>query len=65
MFGGVVVALRYPILLAWIAAAVAATLYMPTLTASGGLGGLIPAGSPATKAEVDEGPRRPVMPQRL
>jgi len=27
MFGGVVVALRYPILLAWIAAALAATLY--------------------------------------
>ena len=53
MFGGVVVALRYPILLAWIAAAVAATLYMPSLTSSGGLGGLVPPGSPAAKAEVD------------
>jgi putative drug exporter of the RND superfamily len=53
MFGGVVVALRYPILLAWIAAAVAASLYLPGITSSGGLGGLIPAGSPAAKAEVD------------
>ncbi len=53
MFGGVVVALRYPILLAWIAAAAAVTLYMPALTTSGGLGGLIPAGSPAAKAEAD------------
>ena len=53
MFGGVVVALRYPILLAWIATAVAATLYLPALTSSGGLGGLIPSGSPAARAEVD------------
>jgi RND superfamily putative drug exporter len=53
MFGGVVVALRYPILLAWVAAAVAATLYLPALSSSGGLGGLIPAGSPAAKAEID------------
>jgi putative drug exporter of the RND superfamily len=53
MFCGVVVALRYPILLAWIAAAVAATLYLPALATSGGLGGLIPAGSPAAKAEAD------------
>jgi putative drug exporter of the RND superfamily len=53
MFGGVVVALRYPILLAWLAAAVAATVYLPALTSSGSLAGLIPAGSPAAKAEAD------------
>jgi uncharacterized membrane protein YdfJ with MMPL/SSD domain len=41
----VVVAARYLILLAWVAAAVAATLYLPPLTASSNIGGLIPSGA--------------------
>ena len=49
----VVVAGRYLILLAWIAAAVAATLYLPPLTASGDINGLIPPGAPALRAEYD------------
>ncbi len=49
----VIVAGRYLILLAWIAAAVAVTLYLPPLTASDGVGGLIPSGAPALRAEYD------------
>ena len=49
----VVTALRYPLLLAWIAAAVGASLYLPSLGEPGGLGGLIPSGSPAIRAEYD------------
>jgi putative drug exporter of the RND superfamily len=50
---GVIVAARYVILLAWIAAAAAATLYLPPLTASGNVNGLIPPGAPALRAEYD------------
>jgi RND superfamily putative drug exporter len=49
----VVVAGRSLILLAWIAAAVAATLYLPPLTATSAIGGLIPPGAPALRAEYD------------
>jgi putative drug exporter of the RND superfamily len=49
----VMVAGRYLIVLAWIAAAVAVTLYLPSLTASNGVSGLIPSGAPALRAEYD------------
>jgi putative drug exporter of the RND superfamily len=49
----IVVAGRYLILLAWIAAAVAVTRYLPPLTAASGVGGLIPSGAPALRAEYD------------
>ena len=52
-FAAVVVAARWLILLAWIAAAGAATLYLPPLTASSALGGLIPQNAPALRAEYD------------
>lgn len=48
-----VTALRYPILLAWIAAAVGATLYLPSLGTSGSIDALIPSGAPAVRAEYD------------
>jgi RND superfamily putative drug exporter len=47
----VVVAVRHVILLAWLAAAAAATFYLPPLTASSGVGGLIPPSAPALQAE--------------
>ncbi len=49
----VIVAARYLILLGWIAVAVAVTLYLPPLAASSGVGGLIPSGAPALRAEYD------------
>jgi len=49
----VVTALRYPLLLAWIAAAAAAWLYLPSLAEPTGIGGLIPQNSPAIRAEYD------------
>jgi RND superfamily putative drug exporter len=49
----VVVAARFLILGAWVVAAVAATLYLPPLTASSAIGGLIPSGAPALRAEYD------------
>jgi putative drug exporter of the RND superfamily len=49
----ITVAARYLILLGWIAAAVAVTLYLPPLAASSGVGGLIPSGAPALRAEYD------------
>ena len=49
----VVVAARFLILGAWIVAAAAATLYLPPLTASSAIGGLIPSGAPALRAEHD------------
>ena len=49
----VIVAGRYLILLAWIAAAVAVTRYLPPLAAASGVGGLIPSGAPAVRAEYD------------
>jgi RND superfamily putative drug exporter len=48
-----VVAARWLILLAWIAAAVAVTVYLPPLTASNAIGGLIPQNAPALRAEYD------------
>jgi RND superfamily putative drug exporter len=49
----VVTTLRYPLLLAWIAAAIGASLYLPSLAGSSGIGGLIPPGSAAVRAEYD------------
>jgi putative drug exporter of the RND superfamily len=49
----VVTALRFPILLAWIAAAVAATVYLPPIATSGNIDTLIPKDAPAIRAEVD------------
>jgi putative drug exporter of the RND superfamily len=49
----VVTVLRFPILLAWIGAAAAATLYLPGLAAGGGIGDLIPQGAPAVQASYD------------
>ncbi len=52
-YAAVVVALRYPILLAWAAVVVAAVLYLPALAPSdGGTGNLLPANSPALQTEV-------------
>jgi putative drug exporter of the RND superfamily len=51
--GALIVAFQLPILLAWIGAAVAATVYLPAIPSSGGIGGLIPANTPAVRAEVD------------
>ena len=52
-FAVVVVALRFPIVIGWIAAAVAATFFLPGIAASGAIGGLIPPDSPALRAEAD------------
>ena len=49
----VVTTLRFPILLAWIAAAVAATVYLPAIATSGNIDTLIPKDAPAVRAEVD------------
>jgi RND superfamily putative drug exporter len=50
-FAYLVVGLRFPLLLAWAAAAVVAVLLLPQLSSSGGLNNLIPAGSPALRAD--------------
>ncbi len=50
-FAYLVVGLRFPLLLAWAAAAVVAVLLLPPLSSSGGLNNLIPAGSPALRAD--------------
>jgi RND superfamily putative drug exporter len=50
---GLVVAARWLILLAWTGAAVAVTVYLPPLTASNAIGGLIPQNAPALRAEYD------------
>jgi hypothetical protein len=44
-FGYLMVGLRFPIILGWAAAVVAAVLLLPPLPTSGGLADLIPAGS--------------------
>lgn len=49
----VAVSLRYPILFGWIAAALLAVIFVPSLTTSGGVGGLVPPGSAAVRAERD------------
>jgi RND superfamily putative drug exporter len=50
-FGYLIVGLRFPIILAWAAAVVAAVMLLPPLPTSGGLSDLIPAGSPAAQAD--------------
>ncbi|HTR94267.1 MAG TPA: hypothetical protein VMI73_21230 [Trebonia sp.] len=50
-FAYLVVGLRFPLLLAWAAAAVVAMLLLPPLPSSGGLNNLIPAGSPALRSD--------------
>jgi RND superfamily putative drug exporter len=50
-FGYLIVGLRFPIILAWAAAVVAAVLLLPPLPSSGGLSDLIPAGSAAAQAD--------------
>ena len=53
VFAAFVVAFRIPILVGWIAAAVLATPFLPALSASGSLGGLVSGNSPAVRAEMD------------
>ena len=52
-FAYLVVGLRFPLILGWAAAVVAAVLFLPPLPSSGGLPNLIPAGSPADHADAD------------
>ena len=49
----VVVSARYLVVLGWLAAAALATLYLPSLSAGGGVGDLVPPHSAALKAEAD------------
>jgi putative drug exporter of the RND superfamily len=55
VFAWLVVRLRWLILLGWIAAAVAATLYLPPISEveAGAIGDLVPKDTPALKAEAD------------
>ena len=48
-----VVSLRYVIVAIWLAVAALAALYLPSLSASGGVGDLVPSGSAALRAEAD------------
>ena len=50
---GLIVTLRYPIIVAWIAAAVLMTLHLPSIGEGGGgeLGGIVPEHSQAVRAE--------------
>ena len=50
-FAYLVVGLRFPIIVGWVAAVVLAILFLPALSASGGISNLIPAGSPAVQAD--------------
>jgi putative drug exporter of the RND superfamily len=52
-FAYLVVGLRFPLILGWAAAVVAAVLFLPPLPSSGVLSDLIPAGSPAAHADAD------------
>ncbi len=49
----VVVSLRYVIVAGWLVAAALAVLYLPSLSAGGGVGDLVPNGSAALRAEGD------------
>ena len=49
----VIVALRYLVLLGWLAAVVLDVPYLTSLSASGGVGDLVPSGSHALRAEAD------------
>jgi hypothetical protein len=50
-FAYLIVGLRFPLILGWATAVVAAVLFLPPLSSSGGLSDLIPAGSPAAQAD--------------
>lgn len=50
-YAAAVIFLRYVIVAGWAAAAVAASLYLPALTPSDGVASLVPASSPALRAE--------------
>ena len=50
-FAYLIVGLRLPLILGWAAAVVAAVLFLPPLSSSGGVANLIPAGSPAAQAD--------------
>jgi putative drug exporter of the RND superfamily len=52
-FAYLVVGLRFPLILGWAVAVVAAVLFLPPLPSSGGLADLIPAGSAAAHADAD------------
>ena len=52
-FAFVVITLRYPVLLVWVVAAVAATIFLPGISPAATLGGLVPSNSPALRAEYD------------
>ncbi len=49
----VLVSARYVVVVGWLAAAALATLYLPSLSAGGGVGDLVPPHSAALKAEAD------------
>ena len=53
VFAYLIVGLRFPLVLGWAAAVVAAVLFLPPLPSSGGLPDLIPAGSLAARADAD------------
>jgi putative drug exporter of the RND superfamily len=50
-FAYLIVGLRFPVILGWVAAVVLAVLFLPPLASSGGLSDLIPAGSPGAQAD--------------
>jgi len=52
-FAYLVVGLRFPLVLGWAVAVAAAVLFLPPLSATGGLSDLIPAGAPAVHADAD------------
>jgi hypothetical protein len=52
-FAFIVVGLRYPLLIAWIGTAAAATLLLPPMESSGSIGNAVPKGSPGLRAEID------------
>jgi RND superfamily putative drug exporter len=52
-FAYLVVGLRFPLILGYAVAVVAAVLFLPPLPSSGGFSNLIPAGSPAAHADAD------------
>ncbi len=45
--------MRYVVLLGWLAGGLVAVAYLPSLSASGGIGDLVPKGSAALRAETD------------
>jgi putative drug exporter of the RND superfamily len=53
VFAAVVVALRYPILLGWLVAAVLSVLYLPGISPASAIGNLLSNTAPALRAESD------------